>query len=71
MVLGADEGEDDEVGGHNSDENTLDEGIVRHYSGTGRRLDGRSGVFSTSCETNEMSKNDAKNPKETCSLASI
>lgn len=38
VVLRADEGEDDNVSGNDTDEDTLDEGVVWHNRGTGGSL---------------------------------
>jgi hypothetical protein len=46
VVLGTEEGEDDDVRGNDTDEDTLDEGVVGYDLATGRCLN-RSGVLIT------------------------
>ena len=58
VVLGPDEGEDKDVSSHDTDEDTLDEGVVRHVFGTFRSLNRCAGAISASCKTkNGMNKN--------------
>jgi hypothetical protein len=48
VVLGTDESEDNDVGGHNADEDALDKGVVRHIFWPLGCLDRRPRVFSAS-----------------------
>lgn len=58
VILGTDEGHDDEVGGHNPDEDSLDEGIVRYVFWAVRPLNCRAGVLSAGYGSDEMSENN-------------
>ena len=53
VVLGTDEGEEEEVGGYGSDEDTLDEGIIGYIFRAGWSLNCGTGVFTASCERRE------------------
>lgn len=53
VFLRAEEGEDDNVSGNDTDEDTLDEGVVRYDLGTGRGLDRSFMVIATDWGKNE------------------
>ena len=64
VVLGTDEGEEEEVGGHGSDESTLDEGVIGYVFRAGWSLNGGTGVFTAGCETKGVRGCDRAKGKE-------
>lgn len=60
VILRAEEGKDDNVSSDDTDEDTLDEGIVRYDLGTSLCLNCGGMLITTSCGNNEAGKENGR-----------